>query len=656
MSANLLELKIVVDPGTGEATLTRLVGGLDRLASSAGKTDASLGRLGANVIKLNQGLDLIERLGHGAESAFHAIVAPIVESGNELLNLSRRFGTTVGEINALEHIAEIAGVSLEDMSQGVRTLNIQLAGVHQPGSQAAEILRVLGLSGKALDDFLKLDTAERFRVLIERFAEFKDTPERFAAGVQLFGRSFIQLNQIINTGTKESREELLAFAKQYGFQVDQATALAAEKVKTGFSKIEVASQGFFRRVVGEQSLRGIAEVVDKTAVSLGRFANAIPQSTFDAIGHAVLTIADSAARATESLAHLAVSPEVIGSFEHLAHVIERASEELEKLAQNRLTPGQLLGDIAAGGLGLAGGNVGTAVSGLLVARELGELSFKASPAVRGGLALAGGVAGAVAAQATQPGGITREEAVGATGLSIGGAITIATGLPLSLTVPSVTLITQALLTESGRSFLQEALATLEGHPSTAVTSALDKVAMGIEDAGQRLTNALVEMGLLPRSLALFTQPGTGQQQPFPLPPVPPEPHEETAAERITREQAETATRLRLANRSAFFVEENRVQASVAEPFTPASPEDVAQSRRELRTFPTVARPTADSERKLADLRGELAALEDPTRIVASEVDKIVQGFTGTGLEEAVRKVADQTVRMKIDRQIGDVIR
>src|SRR5581483_8920600 len=254
------------------------------------------------------------------------------------------------------------------------------------------------------------------------------------------------------------------------------------------------------------------------------------------------------------------------------------------------------------------------------------------------------------------GGITREEAVGATGLSIGGAITIATGLPLSLTVPSVTLITQALLTESGRSFLQEALATLEGHPSTAVTSALDKVAMGIEDAGQRLTNALVEMGLLPRSLALFTQPGTGQQQPFPLPPVPPEPHEETAAERITREQAETATRLRLANRSAFFVEENRVQASVAEPFTPASPEDVAQSRRELRTFPTVARPTADSERKLADLRGELAALEDPTRIVASEVDKIVQGFTGTGLEEAVRKVADQTVRMKIDRQIGDVIR
>src|SRR5207302_8546284 len=136
--------------------------------------------------------------------------------------------------------------------------------------QEKEILANIGISGKKLAEFLKQDSVQQIKTLIDAFSDFQDTPARFEQGVKLFGRVFPLFNQIINTGTRETRAALAKFAEQFGFQLDEPTALAAERVKTAFQKIEIVLSGFSRRITGQDPLAGIASAIETPATTLDR--------------------------------------------------------------------------------------------------------------------------------------------------------------------------------------------------------------------------------------------------------------------------------------------------------------------------------------------------------------------------------------------------
>ena len=288
--AQVLSFQITVRDD-GSAVLRRFTGALEQTGAVATRLSSSFDRFALRVAGVNQAFEVVRHAFELGRSAFEKFIEPIVSSGNELLQLSRRFGSTISDINALSHIANIAGANLAGMTQGLRTLNIQLADVHQPGSQAAETLAALGIEGEGLNAFLKLDTAAKFRTLIDAFAEFQDTPTRFRAGVVLFGRSFAELNQVINTGTTETRESLLKFANEFGLNLDEQTALAAEHIKTSLHKVEIATQGIFRRIIGADTLDAIANALAASAEGIGRFAKSIPQATFDAFGTVLIRLA-----------------------------------------------------------------------------------------------------------------------------------------------------------------------------------------------------------------------------------------------------------------------------------------------------------------------------------------------------------------------------
>src|ERR1043166_9228455 len=229
MAEEKLQFVIQVDDN-GSATIRRVAGELKNLRETSSTVPRALSGLGSGLLSTAAGAFLLEKAIAVVHTGFERFLAPTVEAGEQLLNLSRRFGVTVGEMAGFQALPQSAGVDTINLTYAFRQLNLALATIGQPGSRAAAVLRDIGLTGQALKDFLAKPPTEKVKELIDLFDKFQDTPSRFAALATLFGRGAQAIQQVINTGTAETRAELETFQKQYGLAIDDATAHAADRL------------------------------------------------------------------------------------------------------------------------------------------------------------------------------------------------------------------------------------------------------------------------------------------------------------------------------------------------------------------------------------------------------------------------------------------
>src|SRR5205823_7733145 len=96
--AEQLSFEITVDSASGSANLRRFRGEVEATHGSVRKLVGGFSDIGRKLLELNAVTELAEKAFHGIEGLFRRFIEPVVESGNELLNLSRRFGTTVTQM------------------------------------------------------------------------------------------------------------------------------------------------------------------------------------------------------------------------------------------------------------------------------------------------------------------------------------------------------------------------------------------------------------------------------------------------------------------------------------------------------------------------------------------------------------------------------
>lgn len=150
----------------------------------------------------------------------------IVQSNIEVLEFSKRIGTSASEVSALDFAIQQTGQPIQTMRDVLADLTLQLAMVEKGNLLAARSFMILGLTAKDLKD---LNPAEAFKLIASRIAAIKDPAQQAAAAVRIFGKEADKILPLLQMGG-DGIAKAFQKANNIGLLVDDAKL---EKLKAG---------------------------------------------------------------------------------------------------------------------------------------------------------------------------------------------------------------------------------------------------------------------------------------------------------------------------------------------------------------------------------------------------------------------------------------
>lgn len=196
-------IKISADDATKPAfdSVTRGLGGLQGAAGMAQSSLASLG-VGLSV------------------GAFVAFAKTVIDGVDALNDLKDATGASIENISALEDVAKRTGTSFDTVGAALVKFNMVLKDA-KPGTDAAQVLKQLGLNIKELKD---MDPAQALLETAKAFQNFADDGNRARAMQELFGKStkdvaaymkdLAEKGALVATVTTKQAEEAEKFNKE----------------------------------------------------------------------------------------------------------------------------------------------------------------------------------------------------------------------------------------------------------------------------------------------------------------------------------------------------------------------------------------------------------------------------------------------------------
>ena len=184
-----------------------------------------------------------------AASAAVVNIKGAIDAADQLDDLAEKTGITVEALGSLKYAGEVTGTPLESMAKGVQKLSINMAAAAGGGKEQAAVFQALGISVKALDGSLR-GSDQVLGDIADRFANFKDGPEKAALAVELFGKAGADMIPLLNQGSAGIKD-LRAEADRLGISFGSELAGSAAEFNDNLKKIQLTSQGFFTTVAGE---------------------------------------------------------------------------------------------------------------------------------------------------------------------------------------------------------------------------------------------------------------------------------------------------------------------------------------------------------------------------------------------------------------------
>jgi Phage-related minor tail protein len=166
-------------------------------------------------------------LGGLASAAAVGVFKGIVDDLDRLEESAQSAGVAVESLSALRYAATFAGVGAEDLDEALKKLNVKLAEAGAGGKEAAAVFKALGISVRNSSGQL-LSSDEALAQIADKFASFRDGPEKAALAVEIFGRSGTKLIPFLNQGAA-GLERMKAEAEKLGIVIGTDATTAASK-------------------------------------------------------------------------------------------------------------------------------------------------------------------------------------------------------------------------------------------------------------------------------------------------------------------------------------------------------------------------------------------------------------------------------------------
>lgn len=165
---------------------------------------------------------------------------------DDLSKAAQRAQMPTEEFSKLAHAANLADVSMEDLTGAIGKLTRSQTEALDAGSKQSKMFDALGISVRGVDGKLR-NTADVLMDFADKFAAAKDSPELMAAGIELFGRSFQKLIPLLKDGSDGLRaagDE----AERLGIVLSTEAGQRAEEFNDNLSRMQSAIGGVWQEI------------------------------------------------------------------------------------------------------------------------------------------------------------------------------------------------------------------------------------------------------------------------------------------------------------------------------------------------------------------------------------------------------------------------
>ena len=263
-----------------------LTAGLSRatktMTSFAGKVTSTLNplRMLSNVAQSTFGQLAMFSMARSAVNTLTGMASAAAENVDVQSKLSRRLGTTYGELAGLKMAGDLAGVGIETIGKSMTKMDVAMQNAAGGSKSAQAAFATLGLTAEQLQG---MSSADRFTEIASSIANLETPAQRAAAAVALFGEEGAQLLPLFEGGAdsiRRAREEAQAF----GLALTNAQGQNIEEMNDSFTRVYSAIQGVVQQVVAH-----LAPAITAIAKQFTDFVGSVGGANIgQAIGEALL--------------------------------------------------------------------------------------------------------------------------------------------------------------------------------------------------------------------------------------------------------------------------------------------------------------------------------------------------------------------------------
>jgi uncharacterized protein YukE len=183
-------------------------------------------------------------------TAFAGIAAGVRSTIKDMDNLaktSRQIGVTVEELSQLRFAAELAGITFEQLSNGLGKFAKSMSdAVRTSTSEQALAFKALGINVRDSNGALR-GSLDVMKEVAERFSRIEDGAGKTAIAMSIFGRAGRTMIPLLNEGAA-GINKMMEEADRLGLTIDTKTAKAAEKFNDTLTRINSVFKGIINRI------------------------------------------------------------------------------------------------------------------------------------------------------------------------------------------------------------------------------------------------------------------------------------------------------------------------------------------------------------------------------------------------------------------------
>lgn len=211
--------------------------------------------------------DKAERIGNRIGIAISAAVVGMIymtkkaiDSADDLHDLSQKTGIAVETLGGMGFAAEQAGGDIDSMAFAANRLNKKMIDAIAGNKDAAELFDKVGISIKDAGGHAR-GTDEVMADLADKFASYKDGPEKSALAMDFFSKAGTRLIPVLDDGGTKLRENIAYYKKYSGVTEDLTNK--SDQFNDTLSHISLLSKGFGVQLATEllPTLQGIANAM-----------------------------------------------------------------------------------------------------------------------------------------------------------------------------------------------------------------------------------------------------------------------------------------------------------------------------------------------------------------------------------------------------------
>lgn len=188
-----------------------------------------------------------------AVAGLASFVKSAIDAADEMGKLAQKSGVAVERLAGLQLAYQQAGLDAGSLQSSLSKLSVAAAS-------NSDALKAMGIETRNTDGSLR-STREILGSVADKFANYRDSAEKTALAVQLFGKSGADMIPLLNAGNA-SLDEFDKLAKQLGLTMTRETAAAAEKFNDTLDLIKMGGTGIARQL-SAQLLPTLADLAEK---------------------------------------------------------------------------------------------------------------------------------------------------------------------------------------------------------------------------------------------------------------------------------------------------------------------------------------------------------------------------------------------------------